>query len=157
MGLAASEESLLHNIVHELALVLVSAGWINSFTLVKDEIMTKFGGRLAAVARLAIRLQKVIGQDITSTDFEVIYVENGARFDPAMMDDAYAETPSKAQRNKTAKKARAADSEGILCTSELGLRKLVREQKEGKITEWRGDILIKPKVVLFSELKAATN
>jgi hypothetical protein len=148
MGHTSTEENLVNNIVDWLVGVLVCAGWTGSFQQVRRGITTKFSGRLAVVARLALRLQKVIGQDVTSSDFEVVFVEHGVKFDPAVMDDAYAENPKKSGKKKDAK------SEGILCTNELGLRRVVRELKENKLREI---IVMRPKVVLLSALRAATS
>jgi hypothetical protein len=140
------EETFVPIVIYQLLNILVTAGWAGSIEQVRTAIVTKFRDRLVVVAKQAIRLRKTIGEDIISSDYDVLYVKQGDEFDPAIMDDAYAEEPSNSQLDRRI-------SVGVLC-SELGLRRITKENRENGRTE---SLVMKPKVVLHSELKAAAS
>ena len=140
------EETFIPILVDRLINVLVTAGWAGSIEQVRTAIVTKFWDRLVVVAKQAIRLRKTIGEDIISSDYKVLYVKQGDEFDPAIMDDAYAEEPSNSQSGTRI-------SGGVLC-SELGLWRITKENRENGRVE---SIVLKPKVVLHSELKVAVS
>jgi hypothetical protein len=150
MGHGGSEERLVVSIADWLVNILVTAGWKGSLQNIRQTVMARFSSRLNIAAKMAIRLNKAIGEEITSSDLEIIYIENDVAFDPTRMDNAYAEG--------TTAKEKVMAAENILCTSELGLRRMVKE-KEAKSTESSRNeiVLLKPKVVLLSELEEATN
>jgi hypothetical protein len=144
------EELFVQMIFYHLLNILVTAGWAGSIEQVRTAIVAKFRDRLVVVAKQAIRLRKTIGEDIISSDCEVLYVRQGSKFDPAIMDDAYAEEPSNSQLGKS---ILGQSSGGVLC-SELGLWRITKENGGNRRTE---SIVLKPKVVLHSELKAAAS
>jgi hypothetical protein len=80
----------------------------------------------------------------------VLYVKQGDEFDPAIMDNAYAKEPS---NSKLSRSIPEQSSGGVLC-SELGLWRTTKENRENGRTE---SIVLKSKVVLHSELKAAAS
>jgi hypothetical protein len=129
------EELFVQMIVYHLLNILVTAGWAGSIEQVRTAIVTKFQDRLMVVAKQAIRLRKTIGEDIISSDYEVLYVNQGDEFNSAIMDDAYAEEPSNSQLGRRI-------SVGVLC-SELGLRRITKENRENGRTE---SLVLKPKI-----------
>jgi len=87
-----------------------------------------------------MRVNKIIGEDVTSGDLEILAVPPGTAFDPSSMEDVYNEgalTRSGGTR--------------VLCTTDLGLRKKVRVGTTGeREKQWAVIILLKPKVALES-------
>ena len=144
------EDIFVPIVIYQLLNILVTAGWAGSIEQVRTAILAKFRDRLVVVAKQAIRLRKTIGEDIISSDYKVLYVKQGDEFDPAIMDDAYAEEPSNSQLGKS---ILGQSSGGVLC-SELGLWRITKENGGNGRTE---SIVLKPKVVLHSELKAAAS
>jgi len=106
---------------------------------VKKEFMTKFSGRMAAVGKLAFRLNKAVGEEITSSNLFAEVFPPNIDFDPTMMDDTYGE------RTKESVTGR------ILCTCALGLQRYVKVSREGDM--WDRTTLLKPKIVLDSLLE----
>jgi hypothetical protein len=146
----SSEEHLVLAIADFLISILITAGWKGNIQQVRHAIMTKFSGRLEEVAKLAVQLNKAVANDSTLSDLEVVCLDQGIKFDSAKMDRAYGES-------LPAKDADEESGEDILCTSELGLRRVA---KLGEISEseegWDDIILLKPKVVLLSDLEETT-
>ena len=143
-------EEVVTALVYRLLYILVNTGWAGNIEQVRATIKAKFRDRLVVIAKQAIRLRKTIGEDIISSNYELFYVEQGTKFDPAIMDDAYAEKPS---NSKLSRSIPQPSSGGFLC-SELGLRRTTKESKENGRKE---SIILKPKVVFYSELKAVAS
>ncbi|KAI0941757.1 hypothetical protein AcW1_003558 [Taiwanofungus camphoratus] len=92
---------------------------------------------LEAIIRQALRLQQIIGEEITSRDFEIFLVRIDDVFDFAQMEDVY---------NTEELRDDNVDQIHVLCTAELGLR---RCEKAGDDEDgFRLMTLVKPKVVL---------
>ena len=88
------------------------------------------------IAIRACKLARVINEEIMSTNFELLFVENGTRFKPDSMVNAYANA--------------AAPVGPVLCTTELGLQCVTRARiKPGAdVDETVSRTLLLPKVVL---------
>jgi len=80
--------------------------------------------KLRSLSTAARRLNRMIGEDIVSSDLMVTVIGGGHLFDGEHMEDAYARGVKYPRR-------------AVICTTDLGLR----ERKGGKI-------LLKPKVAL---------
>jgi hypothetical protein len=148
----SSEEHLVLAIADLLVSILITAGWKGNMQQVRHTVMAKFSGRLAEVAKLAVQLNRAVGDDSTLGDLEVISLDQGIKFDSEKMDRAYGESSPERDEDEES-------GEDILCTSELGLRRVAKvgdremtESQEG----WDDIILLKPKVVLLSDLEEAT-
>ena len=61
-----------------------------------------------------MRVNKIVGEDVTSGDFEVLAVPLATTFDVKMMEDSYDGWSAKARGSNTSK---------VLCATDLGLRK----------------------------------
>ncbi|KAG6885092.1 hypothetical protein C0993_005975 [Termitomyces sp. T159_Od127] len=136
---ALTRKYLPHTEEHELALLFIDA--IANILLVsnvnqsRDTILklveTRYTERVAVIARGAQKLRKAIGEEVTSCDFEVIFVHQDTAFSPAQMDDE----GFREGRDQT---------EPVLCTTELGLRKF--ERRPGREAIWEDTILLKAKI-----------
>ncbi|KAH7928098.1 hypothetical protein BV22DRAFT_1083726 [Leucogyrophana mollusca] len=107
----------------------------------RETFRNRFGAQVRRISKAACRLAQVTREEIMSTNFEVVAVDNGKGFDALEMSDAFEDYGS---------------SKGVvLCTTELGLRCSTRKPtsetagpaEEGS-TERR--LLLRPKVVLES-------
>jgi len=105
--------------------------------------MTKFSERIEIVVKGVLRLNKAIGEGITSCDLEATYVAPDIAFDPSTMDDTFGNDLSKGKGNP----------EQILCTTDLGLHRIERVRKsESQEIIWQETSILKPKIVLQSGL-----
>ena len=88
-----------------------------------------------------MRVNKIVDEDTTSRDFEVMAVLPATAFDATTMEDSYDDGElTKAGGNKITK---------VLCATDLGLRKKTRVGMTGE-KQWETKILLKPKVALES-------
>ncbi|KAG7091391.1 hypothetical protein E1B28_010429 [Marasmius oreades] len=126
--------------------ILVTAGLQNSGTLgeLTDQLKTHFASHIADIINRAIKLNNVIGDDITSCELVPINCETGILFDEDSMENTF-DPPSWSN---------SFTEENILCTTELGL--LRSEKVHGKEGEWTHLILLKPKVVLQSAFRTVS-
>ena len=101
-----------------------------------DALRARFGRQCMRIASRACKLARVINEEIMSTNFELLFVENGTRFKPESMVNAYANA--------------AAPVGPVLCTTELGLQCVTRARiKPGAdVDETVSRTLLLPKVVL---------
>jgi hypothetical protein len=133
--------------VNHLINLLVVAGW-QPASEARDTFLAAFGNRLLVIGKLAIQLNKAVGEDITSGDLEAIFVPPDTVFDPATMDGAYAD--ERHRRGKTSVEER------VVVTTDMGLHRMARRYREGKY-ECETIIVLKPKVVLYSALEDVMN
>ncbi|TFK45168.1 hypothetical protein BDQ12DRAFT_674251 [Crucibulum laeve] len=138
----AHEPDLSIYMVDAFVHVLITAGLRDSAAVLHERIMSEFLDRILLILRAAVRLNKIIGEGITSCDLEVFYVAPDILFNPPTMDDAYG-SPA------------ASEYEAVLCTTDLGLVRA--ERRPGKDAEWNESVLLKPKVVLPSGLQDVDN
>ena len=126
---------LLPRISKNIAEVLIVAGYRRVAEEVTDEVAEKFGHRIRAIVGTVLRLNKIFGENITSCDFNLTLVSQGSQFNPATAEDiGEGSSPQKA-------------ADPVLCTTEVGLNRTVRDSKGGKMEE---TVLLKPKVALQS-------
>ena len=125
---------LLPWISKTIAEVLIIAGYRRVAEEVTDEVAEKFGHRIRAIVGTALRLNKILGENITSCDLNLTLVSQGSTFNPATAEDI----------GEGASPQKAADP--VLCTTEVGLNRSVRDPKGGKMET----VLLKPKVALQS-------
>ncbi|KDQ59136.1 hypothetical protein JAAARDRAFT_192678 [Jaapia argillacea MUCL 33604] len=134
-----------------LADVLVIAGCPESWEQVRTILRDEFKGKLQSIVELALRLNKVIKEETTSCDMESIWEVPGTQFDLGKMDDMDGDSPRAAKRRRMSLAAQVA------CTTELGLRRMVRvpateDGPEGKV-RWEETLLLKPKIALQSMME----
>jgi hypothetical protein len=135
-GDADVSSNLLPHIVDFLVDVLLVAGLKSTQAEIQTEVLNTFGDKLMIVVRAALALNWVIGKDITSADLEPTTVLYEAVFDPTVMEDVNGGEGSL-----------KAGVEHVLCTTDLGLQRVVRSGGE---PAWQTTVLLKPKVALES-------
>lgn len=134
----AHDPDLSSDMLGAVANIFTTAGLKDSPEMVYERIVGRFAGRVSVVMKLAVDLNKHIGEGITSCDLEALYIAPDIKFNPATMDDAIGASSSSPE----------AAQEMILCTTDLGL---VRAEKiAGARGDWKESVLLKPKVVLYS-------
>ncbi|KZP05600.1 hypothetical protein FIBSPDRAFT_842868 [Athelia psychrophila] len=119
-----------------LADILISAKCQPSPLGVVEALIGKFGDRIYAIIDAALNISRILGEEITSDDFEIVTCQAGVTFDPSWMEDDASDGLEKSI---------------VLCTTEMGLSRESREVKGGQIAEVI-TLLLKPKVALESVL-----
>ncbi|KAG5718633.1 hypothetical protein E4T56_gene16513 [Termitomyces sp. T112] len=119
------EEYFLRNLVD----ALIVAGWRRSSENARTLVDT-FRERIAQVAKLALRLNTML-----SDDLEILIVHSNETFDEERMEDAY----------DVGSEEEYADVNQIVCTTEMGLKFSTED-----------NALLKPKVVLQAALTGET-
>ena len=99
------------------------------------------------IARTALTLQRVVGEEIVAVDYEVLVVRIDDEFDAAQMEDIY-----QGEINATGPPG---VTPRVLSTADLGLRRSEKVSSSSAAGKWgEGDdgvvmtMLLKPKVVL---------
>ncbi|KAF8181794.1 hypothetical protein BJ912DRAFT_906612 [Pholiota molesta] len=134
----AHDPDLSSDMLGAVANIFTTAGLKDSPEMLYERIVGRFAGRVSVVMKLAVDLNKHIGEGITSCDLEALYIAPDVKFNPATMDDAIGASSSSPE----------AAQEMILCTTDLGL---VRAEKIASARgDWKESVLLKPKVVLYS-------
>jgi len=137
----ALQEADLHgtmvaHISDTLVIILVAAGCTKSYEDTYREFTQKFGERISNIVKMASRLNKAMGEEVTSADLWPMNAASGDKFDKANMDNF---------------ESSAEDSQGkaVLCTTALGLQ---RSEKvvQGDSVEFKNTTLLKPKVAVES-------
>ena len=95
-------------------------------------IWAKFSNSIKTITNLAFRLNQTIGEQVTSSDLEVMCVRGDVAFFPEDMEDIGGDYASTADR--------------VLCTTDLGLKQGSREANGNR----KKVLLLKPKVALES-------
>lgn len=130
--------NLLLHLVNMLVDVLLVAGLKASHEHIHEELMATFSDKLTIVVRAALALNWVIGKDITSADMEPLSVLWGAEFDSAKMEDVNGGGELKV------------GVEHVLCTTDLGLSRVVKSSLKDSEAALQTTMLLKPKVALES-------
>ncbi|KAF9218709.1 hypothetical protein BS17DRAFT_719808 [Gyrodon lividus] len=129
--------------ISDLSDILLTAGCTTSKSDIASGLSSKFREKISFLVSLAIRVNKIIGEDVTSGDLEVLVVPPGTAFDGTMMEDSYEDGSSQRARGGRVPK--------VLCATDLGLRKKTRVGMVGeKEKQWEITVLLKPKVALES-------
>ena len=133
---AAYERHLMPKLVGTLAEIIVAAGHRQDAATVRKHIIDRFANRLEEVIKAGQDLHKVIGEDITSCDLEVVWLQPGTPFDAGLMDDTFGPTTIN-------------DREEVACVTDVGLRS---KEKVSGSTKRKQSVLLKAKVLLPSGL-----
>jgi hypothetical protein len=141
--------SLITHLIEVFTNILVVAGCKQTETQIYETITARFVERLTIIGKMALRLSKAIGEDITSCEIEVAYLLPDTVFNHSTMNDAFGKPSTK---NGEA----SANDKQLLCTTDLGLVSGVKEMVDGK-SRWRETVLLKPRVLLESALEEMRN
>jgi len=120
--------------------VLLVGGCQGTRTQILEKLMARFSERMTFISMMAIRLNEVIGEEITSCEMKAIAMPYGVPFSARTMDDGF---------DDGRWRGLAADSPQVLCTTELGLQKEIRGCENGKVVRQKV-MLAKPQVALES-------
>ena len=78
---------LLPLISKNIAEVLIVAGYRRVAEEVTDEVAQKFGHRIRAIVKTALRFNKIFRENITSCDLKLMLVSQGSQFNPETAED----------------------------------------------------------------------
>ena len=124
-----------------MATIVVVAGYAITPDSVVPYSTERFGNRVHAIVNLVYSLKKKAGEGVTSSDFQFLYVEPEARYNPTNMTT----TIGTGEPQNT--------QEGITCTTDLGM---LRSEKPSEANaQFRTTVLVKAKVILHSEFEDA--
>lgn len=124
--------------------ILLTAGCTAPKSDISLALSSKFTEKLSFLVSLAMRVNKIVGEDVTSGDFEVLAIPPGTAFDVTTMEDSYDDGGSAKGREDNVSK--------VLCATDLGLRKKTRMGMTGE-KQWETKVLLKPKVALESVIE----
>lgn len=122
-------------VAKNLADVLLVAGCAGNIQDIVEMILEMFGERINVITTAALDLNRVLGEEITSCDLETVCEPDRIDFDPLTMEDIGDGHSARRGVSQT------------LCTTEMGLKRVVKEMEDGEIW-WDDRILLKPKVAL---------
>ncbi|KAH7929512.1 hypothetical protein BV22DRAFT_1029352 [Leucogyrophana mollusca] len=121
-----------------LVVVMVSAGCTKNYEESYRNFTMKFGERVSNVVKMATRLNKAMGQEVTSADLWLTHAGAGEPFDATSMDDL--DGPDGADKQQAGI---------VLCTTGLGLQRSEKVTKDD-VVDFRNTPLLKPRVALES-------
>jgi hypothetical protein len=127
----------LSQLLTEIANIFICAGIGKSPTNVFSIVQKNFSNSMQTIVDQELRLNKELGQNVTSSDFRVIEAGAGMNFDSSTMVCEDEAAPPK-------------DPDTVFCTTDLGLMQSVRKD-DGNFDD---RILTKARVILMSELQS---
>jgi hypothetical protein len=133
--------SLISHFIDSIVNVLIISGCPGTQLDIHDAITTRFTERLMVIGRLAVRMNKAIGEEITLCEMEAIHISPDHIFDPSLMDNAWGA-------------AEGGEEQHVLCTTDLGLVRAEKVDGEGEL-HWHETFLLRPKVFIESALGMA--
>ncbi|KAL4079083.1 hypothetical protein J3A83DRAFT_4086424 [Scleroderma citrinum] len=127
--------TMVTHISDTLVVIMVAAGCTKNYDDAYRHFTQKFGERVSNVVKMAVRLNKVMGEEVSSADLWPTHAAAGDKFDEVTMEDF------EGQDNQAGKL--------VLCTTALGL---YRSEKVivGDSAEFKNAVLKRPKVALES-------
>lgn len=137
----ALQEADLHatmvaHISDTLVIILVASGCTKSYEEAYRMFTQKFGERISNIVKMASRMNKAMGEEVTSADLWPVNVTSGDKFDRVTMENF--ETGEEDLEGKA-----------VLCTTALGLQRSEKVVK-GDVVDFKTTMLLKPKVALES-------
>ena len=119
-----------------LVSIIITAGCAKNYADAHHQFMQSFGEQVFNVVKIAVRLNKVMGEDVVSTDLVPFSATAGNKFDSGTMEDFAGQAYQQAGKF-------------VLCTTALGV---YRSDKimVGDSFELKTIILKRPKVALES-------
>ncbi|KAF7982964.1 hypothetical protein HWV62_24546 [Athelia sp. TMB] len=132
--------------------ILLVAGVPASEEAIHEIVMRDFADKMTEIVRLALALNWVTGREITSADLEPYIILWDTVFDPTAMEDLHEEP---AHLKPKALEDVIKEEDHVLCTTDLGLRRIVKlpKDKGGAGGDIQTTVLLKPKVALHSVIQ----
>ncbi|ETW80439.1 hypothetical protein HETIRDRAFT_452034 [Heterobasidion irregulare TC 32-1] len=135
----APEISLTDYLVEKLTLCVLCAALDRDHAQIKQTIFQKAGDGLHEVATFALKLNKIIGEEVTASMLSPMVIKGGDVFDARSMEDTFSDRGAK---------TKVKESVPVMCTTSMGLiRDVIRD--DGKLDR---AVLLRPKVTLESVL-----
>ncbi|KAF9782386.1 hypothetical protein BJ322DRAFT_1009539 [Thelephora terrestris] len=138
----AIRKRFIMHISDSLADVILCAGIHNKHEQMSETIIRIASDRISAVVEMALKLNRMLGEDVTAADIETTWAHAQDIYDPKWMEDDYGDWKTYEARRDLK----------VLCTTDLGLRRLVKADNEAG---WIDKVLIKPKVILEEILSSS--
>jgi hypothetical protein len=125
--------TMVAHISDTLVIVMIAAGCTKNYEETYREFTMKFGERVSNIVRMAARLNRAMGEEVTSADLWPTHAAAGEKFETESMKDF--------------DEGSGAQSGVVLCTTALGLQ---RSEKvgNGEGAEYKTMTLAKPRVAL---------
>lgn len=139
------------SIVHDLFRILTISGVASSerAEVIKGKVHAGFGEKVTTVVNKALEIRRLVGEEITTTEFRVFCPQEGDGFLAVYMADMDDSGPG-SRNSDTA----ANNSAVVLCTTELGLYRYGKRSATSTDEEvWETNVLLKAKVALPSLLE----
>lgn len=137
-----TRKRFIMHIADSIADVVLCAGIHNKHDQMSETIVRMAGDKIAVVVDMALKLNRMLGEEVTAADIETTWAHAQDLYDPKWMEDDYGNWKSYGGRRDLK----------VLCTTDLGLRRLVKADNE---VGWADTVLIKPKVILEEILSSS--
>lgn len=115
--------------------IMLAAGCSVEPEILRASVEKKLSDRIILLFKLALQLNKIMMEEITSADLRTVTVPFETTYSAEQMEDAYVDGDP------------AAGGVRVLCTTDLGLRRITRLATSGD-KQWDDKLLLKPKVAL---------
>lgn len=115
--------------------IMLAAGCSVEPEILRASVEKKLSDRIVLLFKLALQLNKIMMEEITSADLTTVTVPFETTYSVEQMEDAYVDGEP------------AAGGVRVLCTTDLGLRRITRLATSGD-KQWDDKLLLKPKVAL---------
>ena len=107
-----------------------------------DTIVRMAGDRISTVVEMSLKLNRMLGEEVKAADIETTWAHAQDTYDPKWMEDDYGNWKTYGARRDLK----------VLCTTDLGLRRLAKADNE---VGWVDTVLIKPKVIMEEILSSS--
>ncbi|KAG2129866.1 uncharacterized protein EDB93DRAFT_105881 [Suillus bovinus] len=133
------ESQLIASITPQLAGhfsdIMLAAGCCVAPDVLRASVEEKLSDRIVLLFKQALQLKKIVMEQITSADLRTVTVPFETTYSAEQMEDAYVDGHP------------ATGGVRVLCTTDLGLRRITRLAPSGE-KQWDDKLLLKPKVAL---------
>lgn len=127
--------SITPHLVGHFSNIMLVAGCSVAPEILYASVDKKLSDRIVLLFKLALQLNKIVMEEITSADLRIATVPFETIYSAEQMEDAYADGDP------------ATGGVRVLCTTDLGLRRITRLTTSGE-NQWDDKLLLKPKVAL---------
>ncbi|KAI0338759.1 hypothetical protein BDW22DRAFT_1487442 [Trametopsis cervina] len=134
-------ESLQRSIIQDLANILLLAGTPWSRAVIVNKVRSDFGERISAIVKSIFALRWMIREEVKSSDFVIIHARHDAKF--------HCDSLENVDQGRDKSDEKASDGSPVLCTTELGLRRL-EKRLEGGVERVERTVIMRAKVALCS-------
>ncbi|KIK43055.1 hypothetical protein CY34DRAFT_804218 [Suillus luteus UH-Slu-Lm8-n1] len=115
--------------------IMLAAGCSVAPDILHASVEKKLSDRVVLLFKLALQLNKIVMEEITSADLRTITVPFETTYSAEQMEDAYVDGDP------------ATGGVRVLCTTDIGLMRITRMATSGE-KQWDDKLLLKPKVAL---------